>query len=130
MKKQLARTGYISVFLLFIFNIVFGEPTFREKIGQMVMVGFTGTTIPDSLIVDLTTRNLGSVLLFAQNCQNPVQIRSLTDSLKSLAETPPLIAIDQEGGRVARLGQYNGFSSTPSAYKLGTEYNSEDARSI
>ncbi|MFA4838634.1 MAG: glycoside hydrolase family 3 N-terminal domain-containing protein [Candidatus Neomarinimicrobiota bacterium] len=127
MKKQLARTGYISVILLLIFNIVFGEPTFREKIGQMVMVGFTGTTVPDSLAYDLSMRNLGGVLLFGQNCQNPTQTGDLTDSIKDLAETPPLIAIDQEGGRVARLGQYNGFSSTPSAFKLGTTFNSEDS---
>lgn len=127
MKNQLIRVVCVFLLPLCIFNIVVGESTFRKKIGQMVMVGFTGTTVTDSLAYDLSMRNLGGVLFFGYNCQNPTQIRDLTESIKDLAETSPLIAIDQEGGRVARLGQYNGFSSTPSAFKLGTTYNSEDS---
>ncbi|PIS27235.1 MAG: glycoside hydrolase family 3 [Candidatus Marinimicrobia bacterium CG08_land_8_20_14_0_20_45_22] len=127
MKNQLIRIVCIFSFLFFIYNIAVGKPTFREKIGQMVMIGFAGTTVPDSLAYDLNMRNLGGVLLFGSNCQNPTQIADLTESIKSLAETPPLIAIDQEGGRVARLGAYNGFSSTPSAFQLGSTYNLEDS---
>jgi beta-N-acetylhexosaminidase len=38
---------------------------------------------------------------------------------------PLLIAIDQEGGNVARLGPSNGFNATPTAYQLGTVINQE-----
>ena len=42
-------------------------------------------------------------IVFSRNCDNPQQLRALTDSLKSLHDVEPLILIDQEGGRVARL---------------------------
>jgi len=44
-------------------------------------------------------------ILFKRNCESPDQLRALTDSLRELsgrADVP--ILIDQEGGRVARLG--------------------------
>ena len=35
------------------------DETLRQKIGQMFIIGFNGTTIPDSIGVDLGQRNLG-----------------------------------------------------------------------
>jgi beta-N-acetylhexosaminidase len=47
-------------------------------------------------------------ILFARNIQNPAQTKALIDELKPLCGGPlPLIAIDQEGGRVQRL-HFNG----------------------
>ena len=44
-------------------------------------------------------------ILFARNIENPQQLRALTDSLRNLAGRDDLpILIDQEGGRIARLG--------------------------
>jgi len=44
-------------------------------------------------------------ILFARNCRDRVQLRALTDSLREATERADLpILIDQEGGRVARLG--------------------------
>ena len=44
-------------------------------------------------------------ILFRRNIETPAQVRVLTESLRALAENPRLpILIDQEGGRVARLG--------------------------
>jgi len=43
-------------------------------------------------------------ILFGRNCENPEQLRALTDELRSLhGREHLLISIDQEGGRVARL---------------------------
>jgi beta-N-acetylhexosaminidase len=43
-------------------------------------------------------------ILFGRNCIDPVQLRSLTDDLRSLhGRDRLLVSIDQEGGRVARL---------------------------
>ena len=43
-------------------------------------------------------------ILFGRNCDNPEQLRSLTDELRALhGRDKLLISIDQEGGRVARL---------------------------
>ncbi|MXO89504.1 beta-N-acetylhexosaminidase [Pontixanthobacter aquaemixtae] len=43
-------------------------------------------------------------ILFARNCENPEQMRALTDSLREIhGRERLLISIDQEGGRVARM---------------------------
>lgn len=43
-------------------------------------------------------------ILFARNCENPQQLRALTESLRELHGRERLfVCIDQEGGRVARL---------------------------
>jgi beta-N-acetylhexosaminidase len=43
-------------------------------------------------------------VLFGRNCENPAQLRALTDDLRSLhGRERLLVSIDQEGGRVARL---------------------------
>ncbi|GAB5348084.1 beta-N-acetylhexosaminidase [Alteriqipengyuania sp. 357] len=44
-------------------------------------------------------------ILFKRNCENPEQLRKLTDSLRAIhGRDRLLVSIDQEGGRVARLG--------------------------
>ncbi len=49
--------------------------------------------------------NPAGYILFARNIENPEQLRALTDSLRDLAGCDDLpILIDQEGGRIARLG--------------------------
>jgi beta-N-acetylhexosaminidase len=43
-------------------------------------------------------------ILFGRNCDNPEQLRALTDELRTLhGRDHLLVSIDQEGGRVARL---------------------------
>lgn len=43
-------------------------------------------------------------ILFARNCVDPVQLRRLTDDLRSIhGRENLLVSIDQEGGRVARM---------------------------
>ena len=99
----------------------------RTKIGQMIIVGFDGTVVPDSIRVDLARRNLGGVILMGRNCVSPTQIQQLNAQIQSLAQTPPFIAVDQEGGTVARLNQSNGFAATFSAYTSGTMMSSADS---
>lgn len=81
----------------------------------------------DTLLVDISQRNLGGVLLFQSNISNPNQIQNLTAQLQQEATTPLFIATDQEGGYVARLNAGNGFEDSYSAYTLGTIFNSEDS---
>ncbi len=100
------------------------------KIGQMIMVGFRGTALQETegLREDITTRNLGGVVLFdydvptkssGRNITSPDQVRKLTGELQQAASTPLFIAVDQEGGKVARLKEKYGFPETVSAWSLG-----------
>jgi beta-N-acetylhexosaminidase len=107
------------------------SPTLREKIGQMLLIGFRGLEITDrdSVVRDLAERNLGGVVLFDEDMANPSlpsrnirsveQVGMLVKCVKAHARTPPLIAIDQEGGRVNRLKPIYGFPPTLSHEELG-----------
>lgn len=118
---------YSVLAILFLVNALHAQ-SLRDKIGQMLMVGFyQNSNFMDTLWVDITQRNLGGVILFGSNILNPTQIQNLTAQLQQSAATPLLIATDQEGGYVARLKASNGFANSYSAYTLGTVFNSEDS---
>jgi len=82
-----------------------------EQIGQLLAVGFAGTT-PSTEIIDLIQRqHVGSVILFARNVESARQVQELTNSLQELARAagqryPLIINIDQENGVVQRLGDH------------------------
>ncbi len=101
--------------------------TLRDKIGQMLMLGFPGSTLDDTIKTDLSSRNLGGVILMGGNCLSPQQIKQLTASIDANALTPPLISTDEEGGLVARLNQNNGYTRTYTAYQTGSVFRSTDS---
>jgi beta-N-acetylhexosaminidase len=105
-------------------------PPLAEKIAQMLMVGFRGLTLtPENPIVaDVRDHRIGGVVLFSRdmvldspvrNVASPAQLAALSRDLHGLAPLPLMIAIDQEGGRVARLDEQRGFPPTLSAQALG-----------
>lgn len=125
---QKIRLFYLVLFLLFFqHSNLFSKISLREKVGQMIMVGFYGTEIHDSLLYDIEHRNLGGVVTLAYNLDNPRQIKKMIADLQQKAAIPLLMAVDQEGGKVARLDEQNGYSETYTAYELGTVFNSEDS---
>jgi beta-N-acetylhexosaminidase len=126
-EHYLMKFKLLSLILLFLTFSVFPQLTLKQKIAQMIMVGFSGTTVPDSLRYDIENRKLGGVVLFGPNISNPNQLLSLTTQLQLFGADQLLISVDQEGGRVARLNQHNGYKATNSAYKLGTILNLEDS---
>src|SRR5439155_1691178 len=64
------------------------------------------------------TYHPGGVILFSRNLTDPEQAARLTNALQKLAPKMPLLmAIDQEGGRVARLPK--GFTVFPGQGTLG-----------
>ncbi|TLS50921.1 beta-N-acetylhexosaminidase [Paenibacillus antri] len=95
--------------------------TLRDKIGQMLLVGFHGTDVPEELRSLITEGRIGGVILFARNVESPAQVARLTASLQRAAAeagVPPLwISIDQEGGMVARLTE--GVALMPGNMALG-----------
>jgi len=105
-------------------------PSLRERIGQMLLVGFRGLTVgaASAVVADIRDRALGGVLLFdvdlpsgspVRNVADPAQLAALVSGLQAEAATPLLVAIDEEGGRVARLDQRHGFPPTVSEQAMG-----------
>jgi beta-N-acetylhexosaminidase len=125
----------LAALLLIVVQSSHAEIPLREKIGQMVMVTFTGDSLEehsasmDTLKSDLSEGLIGGVTYFtwAKNLTNPKQITRLSQQLQQRAGVPLLIATDQEGGKVARLSAANGFANTQTAYQLGTVVNLESA---
>ncbi|MDD5761593.1 MAG: beta-N-acetylhexosaminidase [bacterium] len=69
-------------------------------------VGFEGKSLPASLSRWLAGGQVGGVVLFSRNIESPSQVLGLCREIKSAAgrgNPLPLIAVDQEGGRVARF---------------------------
>ena len=92
--------------------------TLRDHIGQLFMLGFTGTSVSRQLEVYLSDLRPAGVILFSRNLENAAQMVDLTNRLQKLVGPDPmLIAIDQEGGRVSRLPQ--GFTIFPPCEVFG-----------
>jgi len=105
--------------------------TLERKIGQLMVIGFDGTEASSDLLEMLTDYHIGGVIFFARNVQSPQQVADLTDKLQQTAIEsghPGLfIAVDQEGGRVARLTEATGFTEFPSAMAIGASGDPENA---
>ncbi|MBW1646577.1 MAG: glycoside hydrolase family 3 protein [Deltaproteobacteria bacterium] len=75
--------------------------------GQRLMVGFDSAELTPDLSFLITGLRVGGLILFARNVETPEQVRALIADCQDCAARaglPPLIvAVDQEGGPVARL---------------------------
>ena len=95
-----------------------------------LMVGFSGTHPEGQQVEELKdalARGLISgVIFFRHNIVDPEQVLALTAAFKEVGTPlPPLLALDQEGGRVQRLSSQNGFESFPSAKEMGEKTQEE-----
>lgn len=114
-------------------------PSLRERIGQMLLIGFRGLTADEAAPTRalISDGSIGGVMLFnvdqptggPRNVESPAQLRALVADLAAVAPPPAplLVAIDQEGGQVARLGPSHGFPTTQSAAELGRGTPAETA---
>lgn len=103
------------------------------QVGELLMLGFQGPTLPEWLREFEAEHGLGGVILFDYSCQtktydnniiSPTQVRNLCAEIKALPSRP-LIFIDQEGGKVRRLKEKLGFSPLPSQATFATLLESE-----
>ncbi|MEI6510295.1 MAG: glycoside hydrolase family 3 protein [bacterium] len=103
----------------------------RQRIGQMLLVGFRGAEVSQTSTIVAAVRdlNLGGVILFdvdvpsgrtvERNIVNPTQTRKLIADLQRWTPTPLWVAVDAEGGKVNRLKTKYGFLEIPSAEEMG-----------
>lgn len=82
--------------------------TLEEALGQLFMVGIAGPHFKADAEFLLKKIKAGGFILFKRNYQDPYQLSELCRRLQTEALAiqglPLLISIDQEGGRVLRLG--------------------------
>ena len=99
----------------------------REAIGAMLCVGFRGARAGEAALerdlAALAEARVGGVVLFDvdlatggdRNVESPGQVRELVAMLRARLGAGLVVAVDQEGGRVARLRSARGFWDDPGA---------------
>lgn len=76
--------------------------TLEQQVGQAIVLSFSGTTVPDYVSEALARRRVAGVILFGGNITGPKQLRELTRVLRRQGGRP-IVAVDQEGGKIRRL---------------------------
>jgi|SRR5579872_82821 len=86
---------------------------------RTLCVGFDGTEASSELLKTLARMRPAGIVLFARNIVSVDTCRELVECVRAVCEEdlPLLVAVDQEGGRVARLRR--GAVEVPSAMALG-----------
>jgi beta-N-acetylhexosaminidase len=70
--------------------------------GSLLLLGIPGPELTPELAARLRKLQPAGYILFTRNIVTAQQTRKLTDDLRDLSYDSPIIAIDQEGGRVTR----------------------------
>lgn len=106
----------------------------EQKIGQLMLVGFDGTTLTPEFRAVLQELHLGGAIFYDRNVASPSQVAQLNADLQAAARergAPALfITIDQEGGIVARLREDKGFTEFPGQMAVAATGDLENARRI
>src|SRR5216683_6841362 len=75
-----------------------------QRVGQVFMLGFEGTSLSAANRALVQGLHLGGVTLFARNITDGPQLVRLDAELQTIADPVPLfISVDQEGGLVVRV---------------------------
>jgi beta-N-acetylhexosaminidase len=81
----------------------------HDHMGSLFMAGMPGPRLDSGTVSLIRDRGLGGVILFKRNIVDPLQVAALCNDLQETAlkyhGVPLFLAVDQEGGRVARLGE-------------------------
>lgn len=158
MKKRFLSLALIILFCMLSISACSKQPetvdeiiagmTLREKIGQLFIVrpdalDFTLSqeqidNYKESGVLELTEEMraalseypVGGVALFGKNIENPDQLKKFTAELKNAGNIPLFLAVDEEGGLVARLANSEGFDLPQYESASETEDAGEMGRTI
>src|SRR6187549_1847115 len=84
------------------------------KIGQMILIGFPGTSVDSAVLSEIRQGKVGSIIIFEKNIPKTnsfVALKKINWTYQQAATIPLLISIDQEGGKVNRLKDKYGFQN-------------------
>lgn len=111
-----------------IVNDLINTMTLEEKVGQIFIAAFRRNSTASPLyVLDRSTKQQiqkykpGGVILFSENIDTIPQTQKLIQDMQDISEIPLFIAVDEEGGRVSRIGKNPKMHSTrlPSSEIIG-----------
>lgn len=115
--------------------------TLREKVGQLFWVRPEALdflrnpekkTLTQTMRRNLEQYPVGGIVVFKKNIQDENQLSSLIADFQSTSKIPMIVAVDEEGGSVARLANHEAFSlpKYKSAREIGETGDPEQARQM
>ena len=94
----------------------------QDRLGELFIFGFMEQEMSASLAAHIRDLRPSGLIFFSRNIATPEQLARLTLDIQTLAMQelgrPLLLAVDQEGGSVARMGPP--FTQIPGAAVLGS----------
>lgn len=109
-------------------DLIVQHMTLDQKLGQMLIVQFTGPAYSLDLSTMISQYGVGAVLIFSanQNIHDKAQLKDLIQQMQHNSTLPLAVAIDQEGGYVDRLVSLDG--PRPSEATIGATNNPNKAQ--
>lgn len=115
--------------------------TLREKVGQLFWVrpetlDFSlnpeKKTLTQTMRQNLEQYPVGGIAVFKKNIQDENQLSALIADFQSASKIPMIVAVDEEGGAVARLANHKAFSlpKYTSTRDIGKTGDPEQARQM
>lgn len=107
---------------------ILNDMTLEEKVAQLFIVDIDTyinmtdvTDMSEALMNKINTHPVGGVIMFSKNIVDQTQIVKLNEEMQSISKIPLWISVDEEGGRVSRLGNNPqvGMTIIPSAQIIG-----------
>lgn len=100
-----------------------------QKIGRLFIGGMPGPELDTNTVGLIKDCHLGGIILFKRNIADPIQLARLCRDIQRVSLTnsgiPLFLAIDQEGGRVARLEEP--FTQFPGNAAIGESPDPESS---
>jgi beta-N-acetylhexosaminidase len=113
-------------------ELLLGQMTLEQKVGQVMAIGFGATAFIPEVKALLNDLHIGAIVVFDANIESPPQlaqlIRDAQEATKANGDPALIVAVDQEGGPVARLRENVGFTEFPSAMAIAATGDVNNAR--
>lgn len=94
----------------------------EQKVGQLFLFGFQGISYNDQIQL-LIDKGVRGFVIFGRNVKDKDQVKELVEQIKTHCDDiPPFVAVDQEGGMVARIRD---IFVPPNAMLLGSVNDTE-----
>ncbi len=102
---------------------ILNNMSIEEKIGQLFIVNFEALDsskgaiyefkeINEKIIRSIHKYHVGGVVFFARNIETIDQTKNFVNTLQEYSKIPLFISVDEEGGKVSRIGNNTNMSTT------------------
>ncbi len=105
------------------------QMTLEDKVAQLFIVAMRSNLVMKYFLKDYP---VGGVIFFGKDIKTPDQLRSSVQLLRENSRIPLLLSVDEEGGRVVRIGSNSAFAvpKVGTALSVGSTGDPENARNM